>query len=430
MKKVNKYFPALSLAASSTLIYLIAGILWIFLSDNLLDILIKNRPELTQFQTYKGLFFILATGFILFLLIAGYSNKIHTIEETFRKTIEEVIDYAIYILDEDGNILTWNKGAEIMSGYAPDEIMGKNHEVFYTPEEKAQNLAVGQLKIVRKEGKLVFEGNRIRKDGTNYYALVTTTALYNNKREVNGFLKIVYDLTERKKSEDLIIQNRQQIRNLMEHLELVREEERINIAREIHDELGQMLTSLKIDLSLLSKDTMQINNKVEERINKMKQKIDSSINTVRKISSGLRPNEIDFFGIEATIESELLSLRDSSGISVNLNSSLKEFKITDTKTSIAIYRIFKEAITNILRHSNATSITVNIFMNENSNLVLEIYDNGGGFDSDAIAHTSYGIIGMLERATILGGTLLVDSKPGLGCRVTLLVPQNRLTKNG
>jgi PAS domain S-box-containing protein len=430
MEKANKYLPAISLAASSTLIYLITGFLWIFISDNLLDTLIKNRPELTQFQTYKGLFFILATGLILFLLIAGYSKKIHNIEETFRKTIEEVKNYAIYILDENGNVVTWNKGAENMSGYASEEIMGENHMVFYTQEERVQKLHVEQLEIVRKEGKFVYEGNRIRKDGTNYYAIVTTTALYNNKGDVTGFLEIVYDITERKKSEDLIIQNRQQIRNLMEHLELVREEERIIVAREIHDELGQMLTSLKIDLSLLSKDTILINTRVDERINKMKQKIDSSINTVRKISSGLRPNEIDFFGIEATIESELLSLKDSSGIDVSLNSSLDEFKITDTKSSIAIYRIFKEAITNILRHSNATSIIVNIYINESNNLVLEIFDNGNGFDSVLISRTSYGLIGMQERATILGGTFQVDSKPGSGCRITLTVPRNRLIEKG
>jgi PAS domain S-box-containing protein len=425
-KTFKKYFPALPLAVSGTLIYVSAGILWIFLSDNLLDVLVKSTPELTMFQTYKGLFFVLATGFILFLLIAGYTKKIHDIEEKFRKTIEEVKDYAVYILDAGGNIITWNKGAENISGYTSDEVMGKNHSIFYTGEDRQNNIPEEQLNIAAANGRFSAERNRTRKDGSFYYALVTTTPLFDNKNGVTGFLKIVYDLTERKKAEEEIIQNRQQIRNLMEHLEYVREEERVSISREIHDELGQMLTSLKIDLSLLTKDSESLSANPQGRISRMKQKIDSSINTVRKISAGLRPNEIDFFGVEATIESELLSLKEAAGIDTAFTSSLKDFKISNNKSSIAIYRIFKEAITNILRHSNASGISVTLTAAGSSNFVLEIYDNGKGFNSDNTSVTSYGIIGMKERAAILGGSLLVDSKPGQGCRIKLTVPQNRL----
>jgi PAS domain S-box-containing protein len=425
-KAKKKYFPALSLAAAGTLLYVAGGILWIYLSDYLLKFLTTSLPEFSRYQMYKGFFFIVITGFILFVVIARYSKTIHDAEEAFRKTIEGVKDYAIFLLDEKGNVITWNKGAELLSGYSTEDIMGKSSTVFFPDGETDKMSSHEQLETARKNGKAVFEGDRVRRDGSVYYVLTTITTLYNKKGSVSGFLKISYDLTERKKAEEVIIRNRQQIRDLMEHLEIAKEEERVNIAREIHDELGQMLTSLKIDLSLLSKDAGTGMGKIEDRIESMKQKINSSINTVRKISSGLRPDGLDYFGIEATIESELQSLNNSTGIKTRLNSTIDNLKITNRQTSIAVYRIYKEAITNILRHSNAASVTVNISLNEKKDFVLEICDDGAGFNSDVIIQTSFGLMGMKERAAILGGSLAIESFPGAGCKIRLIVPSDRL----
>ena len=401
-KTGRKYFHALSLAATGTLIYVIGGALWIYFSDYLLEFLTNNMPELSRFQTYKGFFFIIVTGFILFSIIARYTKNIHDVEEAFRKTIEEVKDYAIYLLDDKGNIVTWNKGAEIISGYSSEEIMGKNNTIFFLDEQDGGNPSFSQLEMARKEGKVISEGNRVRKDGSTYYALTTTTTLYDKKGKVSGFLKISYDLTERKKNEEVIIKNQQKIRDLMEHLELAKEKERTSIAREIHDELGQMLTSLKIDLSLLLKDAEKGMDKLNDRIINMKKKIDSSITTVRKISSGLRPNELDFLGVEATLESELQSLSSTTGIKTIFNSNIGTLKIINKQSSIAVYRIFKEAVTNILRHANADLVIVNIFLEEND-FILEICDDGKGFNSGIIPQSSFGLIGMKERALILGG---------------------------
>jgi len=427
MEKVGKkYFHALSLAATGALIYVIGGALWIYFSDYLLEFLTNNMPELSRFQTYKGFFFIIVTGFILFSIIARYTKNIHDVEEAFRKTIEEVKDYAIYLLDDKGNIITWNKGAEIISGYSSEEIMGKNNTIFFLDEENGSNPSLSQLEMARREGKVILEGNRVRKDGSTYYALTTTTTLYNKKGKVSGFLKISYDLTERKKNEELIIKNQQEIRKLMEHLEMAKEEERTSIAREIHDELGQMLTSLKIDLSLLLKDAEKGMEKLNDRVINMKKKVDSSITTVRRISSGLRPNELEFLGVEATLESELQSLSNTTGIKTIFNSSIGTLKIINKQSSIAVYRIFKEAITNILRHANANSVIVNIFL-EKDNFILEICDDGEGFNSEIIPQSSFGLIGMKERALILGGSLIIKSLPEAGCKVILSMPQNRLT---
>ncbi|MFO7445722.1 MAG: PAS domain-containing sensor histidine kinase [Ignavibacteriaceae bacterium] len=426
-KKERKSYHGFPLSASVTLIYVLSGLTWVLLSDTILELLMVSKTELTTFQVLKGWFFVLTTGVILFFLLNRYTRKIHEGEERFRKTVEEVKDYAIYILDTEGNIKTWNKGAECLKEYSAEEIMGRHYSVFYSENDRQNRVPEKQLKIAAERGKYVTEGLRFKKNGTSFYAHVTITALKNNHKEVTGYIKIVHDISERKLIEERLLLNQEQIRRLLEHLEYIREEERISISREIHDELGQMLTSLKIELSFLTRElTRDDNSLLNKHIAGMKEKIDSLITTVRRIAFDLRTGEIDYLGLEAAIEMELMSVKDRMKIQISFKSCLNNMEIKNKKTSFAIYRIFQEALTNILRHSGATIINVNLLTDSGNNFILKIEDNGRGFEPGNLSNKSFGLLGMKERTAMMGGKLNIRSSPGSGCKILLLIPAEKL----
>jgi signal transduction histidine kinase len=230
---------------------------------------------------------------------------------------------------------------------------------------------------------------------------------------------------QRDRAEQELIASREQLRQLAAHLESAREEERIRIAREIHDELGQILTVLKMDLEAVeARYRTSVGRPLKDitrRVTSMLKNLDFMIGTVRRISSELRPGILDHLGIAAAIEWQLQEFENRTGIRCCIIGLPDQLPL-DAKQSTAVFRICQEMLTNVARHSEATSIKVEVRM-ETAWMTLHITDNGRGFDPSRLSDLeALGLLGMRERALLLGGSVEIESQPGRGTTVTLRTP--------
>ncbi|MFL5764134.1 MAG: histidine kinase [Bacteroidia bacterium] len=226
-----------------------------------------------------------------------------------------------------------------------------------------------------------------------------------------------------------LIQSQVQLRALVNEIQEVRENERAHIAREIHDELGQQLTALKMDIGWVLSRHPDGDSEVNGKLAQMLALSDGIIDTVRRISSELRPAIIDDLGLTAALEWKCNDFNENSGVRCNFSSNVKERKFSNA-LSINFYRVLQEALTNVMRHASATRVDVCFSENE-SELVLEIIDNGKGMVPDTgRKRKALGILGMKERAALLGGVLNIISTKDKGTHIILnLPPQNGNSDN-
>lgn len=220
--------------------------------------------------------------------------------------------------------------------------------------------------------------------------------------------------------------SRDELRKLAAHLQTIREEERARIAREIHDELGQVLTVIKMDIAMLQKkhlDGIQELAKTEavKSINGIYELLDTSIRSVRRIATELRPEVLDDLGLKAALEWEAEMFQQRTGISCECTVIAEELLPEDEK-AIAVFRIYQEALTNVARHSNATKV-ISECICKNKTLSLRIVDNGQGItEQEMQEEKSLGLVGMRERALLLGGTLDINGAAGKGTTIVLTIP--------
>jgi len=226
---------------------------------------------------------------------------------------------------------------------------------------------------------------------------------------------------ERKWAEEQLKSSHEQLRALSGHLQSVREEEGTRIALEIHDELGQALTGLRMDLTWLGSRLRQDQKSLLKRIQAMSKLIDATIQAVRRISTELRPRVLDDIGLMAALEWQAQDFQTRTGIRCKFSSRVEELSL-DQDRSTAVFRIFQETLTNVVRHAHATS--VNISLRDNAgNLILEVRDNGKGIADGEISDArSLGLLGMRERAALFGGEVDISGIAGRGTRVTVRIP--------
>jgi PAS domain S-box-containing protein len=238
---------------------------------------------------------------------------------------------------------------------------------------------------------------------------------------------IASDLSEMKRAEQELRASSEQLRNLTAHLLSIREEERARISREVHDELGQSLTAVKMDLAWLAGRLPQRNGRMLKRIRSTGQLADSIIQSIRRISTELRPAVLDL-GLAAAVEWQVQEFQARSGIQCKVRLLTRE--VVASNASTAMFRIFQETLTNVARHAKATRAEV-VLQKQRDRLVLLIRDNGRGFDQASPSLSkSLGLLGMRERAAILGGQVNISSAPGKGTTVTAWIPLPSPEKSG
>jgi len=208
------------------------------------------------------------------------------------------------------------------------------------------------------------------------------------------------------------------LRRLAAHLISIREEERAHIAREIHDELGQVLTGLKMEVTWLAK---RLKDKpLIEKTDSMCALIDSSVQTVRKIATGLRPEMLDDMGLVAAVGWQAKEFQKRTGI--RCRAKLPSESKFDIDISTTMFRIFQEILTNVARHARATRVDIDLALAED-HVSLEVVDNGVGIQDDELhAKKSLGLLGMQERALLFGGDVRITGSPGHGTRVSVTIP--------
>jgi len=231
-------------------------------------------------------------------------------------------------------------------------------------------------------------------------------------------------VSERLAAEDRLRRSEEQLRMLAGHLLSVREEERAHIAREIHDELGQVLTALKMDVNWIQRGLTEEQREIKAKSESMCRLIDSTVRTVRRIAVGLRPEVLDEMGLVAAIAWQAKDFQKRTGTRMNLDLAEDVGKLRH-EVSTAIFRIFQEILTNVVRHSKATRVEVAMHV-EGGELELDVRDNGIGMPTgEPEGRKSLGLVGMQERALLFGGAVEIDSVAGKGTRVTVKVPMAR-----
>jgi signal transduction histidine kinase len=229
---------------------------------------------------------------------------------------------------------------------------------------------------------------------------------------------------ERRKTEEKLRKSHEQLRALSVYLQHIRENERIRISRQVHDELGQSLTGLKMDLYWLSSRVPRQLRDLHEKAKSMSAHIDSTIQTVRRISTELRPGILDDLGLVAALEWQAHEFQKRTGIRCEVSSELKQTMLHE-ELNTAFFRIFQEILTNVIRHAKATKVTVEL-KKIRGQLSLTVEDNGRGISEAEISNTkSIGLLGMRERAALLGGKISFSGVRGKGTTVVVRIPLHR-----
>ena len=321
----------------------------------------------------------------------------------------------------EGRISFWNPAAEKLFGYSSEEILGKPLNVL-VPSHLQGKAERTFESILRGEQIQDYETERVRKDGSIVPVSLTVSPLKDVHGKIVGPFSIIRDITERKRAEEELQRTLGQVRTLSRRLEVVREDERTRIARELHDELGVRLTCLKMDLSRLQPVMNEASRpKLEEKVLSMIEQVDTTIAAVQCLVAELRPGVLDDLGLVAAIEWQCQDFEQRSGIRCLVDCKEEDIPL-DSARATAAFRICQEALTNVLRHARAKEIRVHLDKLDRE-LVLEIHDDGQGILPEKItAATSLGLLGMHERASAVGGTLRIVGLPGQGTTVTLRLP--------
>ncbi len=276
------------------------------------------------------------------------------------------------------------------------------------------------LKKLHTEATAVFQLQLLRKDKRRIPVEISLRRFKLDHQET--IVWVVRDITQRKQVEKRLKETSSQLRDLASRIQTVREEERTMIAREIHDELGQVLTVLKIQLSLTANKLLPEQQEIKTRIKSTYGLLDNAVEAVQRISAKLRPGILDELGLAAAVEWQAQDFEKHTGIHCKC-SLLSEPVSLSAEKSTAVFRIFQEALTNAARHADADRVSI-FLKNRNDKMILEIIDNGCGINKTQInSPKSLGILGMRERVVVLGGSMEINGVPGKGTHIKVTMPR-------
>jgi PAS domain S-box-containing protein len=345
---------------------------------------------------------------------------------TFQALLLDSVRESVVATDARHRVTFWNRGAEALFGYPAAEAVGRPIDALIVPpasDVKARWQA--EIVALTKTGQWQGPALRRRRDGSTFWTDLVVSMVADSDNRPSGFIAIHRDITELRRNQEMLRESREQLRNLASSLMVVREEERATIARELHDELGQALTRLKIDLCWLTE--LLPPNLRTRRAMSMTSLIDRMVEQVQHISGQLRPAILDDLGLEAAIESHVEDFASWNGCRCKLALDIMELKPRRDRDT-AVFRIVQESLTNVARHGKATLVTVRAAVVGDA-LKVEIADNGVGIPDHKLASPdALGLLGMRERAEAIGGCLSIGRRGRRGTIVSLTVPMEEAAK--
>lgn len=364
--------------------------------------------------------------------VASHKRTEAVLKET-AQTLQALIlssPLAIIMLNPDETVKIWNPAAQRIFGWREKEVIGKSLP-FSPSEESTNSISVQDEKWnkaftgpntrqIRLDDSM--ETRRYRRDGTPVDIRISIAPLFNEEGEMNGTMAIIADITEHKRAEQKLRNSEEQLRALSMRLQSLQEEERRKIAREIHDEFGQALTALKIDLAWINQRLSAKQLQLKDKIQRMSQLIDNTIFTIRRVATQLRPTILDDLGLAAATEWAVGEFQSRTEIKCKLVIE-PEYISIDTARATTIFRVLQESLTNIARHAeNPTMVDISL-RHVNNEICLEVTDNGRGITLEEINDPkSLGLIGIRERVTAWGGTVDIHGKTGIGTAIIVYIP--------
>jgi two-component system sensor histidine kinase UhpB len=346
------------------------------------------------------------------------------------KLVARVTNDAVWDWDLTTQTLGWSEGFQVLFGFRPYE-MHPGVESWYSrlhPEEKDRVIAT-RYAAINGAGQTWSDQYRFcRADGAYAHVLDRGYVQRNEEGRAVRAIGALIDLTEQKRAEAEIAAAYERLRDLTLRLEHTKEEERKRIARELHDEFGQLLTGLKLDLAVLGKQLAKgaatSQPELIEKLHSMAALVDDSIQLVRKVASSLRPSILDDLGLVPALQWQAREFEARAGIPCEtaLSPNLSQREL-DPDQSTALFRIAQELLTNVMRHAHASRVRLAL-REESDGLLLEVSDNGRGIKKqDYVDPTTLGLRGMQERVELFGGTLHIDGDPEKGTTILAWMPQ-------
>ena len=342
-------------------------------------------------------------------------NPSVNVEQYFRLLIDAVKDYAIFMLDPQGRVTSWNHGAERMKGYRAAEIIGKHFSCFYPDEDVRAGKPQRELETAAGEGTFEEDGWRLRKNGSRFWANVVITALRDHRGALVGFAKITRDATERLRAEETR-------RELSVRLMRLQDEERRKISRELHDTTGPVMSSVLMNLAIVERDSGVLSEKSRAALQEAKVLARRCSSEIRTLSYLLHPPLLTEVGLAAAVQWFLDGFSQHTGISTHLEAPADLGRLPD-EMEISLFRVVQECLANIHRHANSRTATVRMQIKDEA-LTLEVVDQGKGALGKGSASEfteGLGIKGMRERAQQLDGHLEIASTAA-GTTVRATVP--------
>ena len=344
-------------------------------------------------------------------------NALYESEKSYRTLFESAYD-AIWVHDMDGIIIAANQALSDLCGYPTEEMIGMSVKGFIGSDD---DLAIAR-EVKRKllgGGRIdaPYEMNLIRKDGTRLMTIITTN-LVNVENDMKAFQNTARDVTAEKRMEE-------NMRYYLQQITRAQEEERKRISRELHDDTAQLLLSLSRQIDNFIRNEHEPNPKHVAFMKSMQEQVNSGVQAVNRYAQDLRPSLIDDLGLMAALRSLVKRAQEYDAMEITLEVSGEERRLP-SEVEMLLYRVIQEALNNAWKHAQATEVILIISFDENR-VSVTVSDNGTGFDvsetMDTMSQTGkLGLIGMQERARLLGGTLDFDSSPGNGTRVQFTMP--------
>jgi two-component system, NarL family, sensor histidine kinase UhpB len=342
--------------------------------------------------------------------------------EVFLESIVENIPHMIFVKDAGQlKFVRFNKAGEELLGHVREELLGKSDYEFF-PKDEADFFTAADRDVLHSCKVLDVPEEPIltKRKGLRFLHTKKIPILDENGQP-RYLLGISEDITERKRAENQLQRSFELLRTLSQRLDVVREEERTRIARELHDELGVRMTCMKMDLSRLlgmMRESLFPRDKMEEKIRSMSGEVDSTITEVQRLAAELRPGVLDDLGLVAAIEWQCQDFERRSGIRCLCEASFDQIQMSASRATAA-FRICQEALTNVARHAKASFVRV-LVKEKGDDVLIEIQDNGQGIPPEKVNDaSSLGLLGMRERSMAIGGSLEIAGWSGKGTTVTL-----------